>query len=57
MVHMKQQALLRIASAAAYGSVLHGSVPLLVLAALYFGYPIWAYRVGQQLRQRVSGSS
>jgi hypothetical protein len=36
--------------------ILQGSVPLLVLAAPCFGYPIWAYRLGQQLRQRVSGS-
>ena len=28
---------------------LRASTMLLILAALYFGYPFWAYRVAQQL--------
>ena len=30
------------------------SVAVIILAALYFGYPLWAMRVGQQLRSRHS---
>jgi hydrogenase-4 membrane subunit HyfE len=28
---------------------LHNSVAVIILGALYIGYPLWAYRVGQQL--------
>jgi hypothetical protein len=35
--------------------VLPYSLPLLILAFFYFGFPIWAYRTGKQLLSRAPG--
>ena len=37
------------------GNGMASGVTVDILAALYFGYPVWAYRMGQQLRARATG--
>ena len=37
------------------GNVIASGVTVDILAALYFGYPVWAYRMGQQLVARTTG--
>lgn len=39
------------------GGLLPGSMPVLILAAIYFGYPLWACRLAKRARERESSSS